>query len=182
MYVYGGVVDSNPPSLGLHPYVSKVEPGSELWRTELLNANMSQAFTGAGGMYTVGDDGDIVVITNSYLYRLNGTTGEVECELLLPTGSNLPTDSYFNGLNGWPDGTLAMKDLTRAAGCTLQSLSAVNECPGAPSVLSVVDSKNFKILDTVQLPELVGGRVTTTVHDGKNYLYAVGVTQVYRYI
>jgi hypothetical protein len=33
----------------------------------------------------------------------------------------------------------------------------------------------------VQLPELVGGRVTTTVHDGTNYLYAVGVTEVYRY-
>lgn len=38
-----------------------------------------------------------------------------------------------------------------------------------------------KILDSVQLPEIVAGRVTTTVHDGKNYLYAVGVTQVYRY-
>jgi hypothetical protein len=181
MYVYGGVVAANPPPSG--PYVSKVEPGSlkELWRTELLNTNMTQAFTGAGGMYTVGDNGDIVVVTNTYLYKLNGTTGAVEGALSLPIGASLPTDSYFNGLNGWPDGTLAMKDLTRAAGCTLQSLSAVNQCPGAPSVLSVVDLENFEVLDSVQLPELVGGRVTTTVNDGKNYLYAVGVTQVYRY-
>jgi hypothetical protein len=34
----------------------------------------------------------------------------------------------------------------------------------------------------VQLPELIGGRVTTTVHDGKNYAYIVGLTQAYRYI
>jgi len=181
MYVYGGVVAANPPPSG--PYVSKVEPGSlkELWRTELLNANMTQAFTGGGGMYTVGDNGDILVTTNSYLFKLNGTTGAVEGALSLPTGATLPSDTYFNGLNGWPDGTLAMKDLTRAAGCTLQSLSAVNKCPGGPSVLSVVDSKNMKVLDSVQLPELVGGRVTTTVHDGKNYVYIVTVTQVYRY-
>jgi hypothetical protein len=143
---------------------------------------MTQAFTGPGGMYTVGDTGDIIVITNAYLYKLNGTTGEVEDELPLPTGASLPIDSYFNGLNGWPDGTLAMKDLTRAAGCTIQSLAAVNECPGPPSVLSVVDSNNFKVLDSVDLPELVGGRVTPTVHDGKNYLYVVGVTEAYRYI
>ncbi|HZD35429.1 MAG TPA: hypothetical protein VE130_09515, partial [Nitrososphaeraceae archaeon] len=183
MYVYGGIVAANPPSLGLHPYVSKMEPGSlkELWRTELLNANMSQAFTGGGGMYTVGDTGDIVVITNSYLYKLNGTTGEVDGVLSLPTGDTLPTDAYFNGLNGWPDGTLAMKDLTRAAGCTLNSLIAVNKCPGGPSLISVVDSKNFEVLDSVQPPELIGGRLTTTVFDGKEYLYAVGISQVYRY-
>jgi hypothetical protein len=182
MYVYGGVVAANPPPSG--PYVSKFEPGSlkELWRTDLLNTNMSQAFTGAGGMYTVGDTGDIVVATNSYLFKLNGTTGEVEGTLALPTGAALPTDTYFNGMDGWPDGTLAMKDLTRAAGCTLQSLPAVNKCPGPPSVLSVVDSKSFKILDSIQLPELIGGRVTTTVYDGKNYAYIVGVTQAYRYI
>jgi len=184
MYVYGGVVDANPPSLGLHPYVSKVEPTSlkEVWRTELLNANVTQAFTGAGGMYTIGDQGDILVATNSYLFKLNGTTGEVEGTLPLPTGANLPTDSYFNGLNAWPDGTIAMKDLTRAAGCTLNSLTAINKCPGGPSVLTVVDSENLEVLDSVELPELVGGRVTTTVHDGKNYLYAVGVTQAYRYV
>lgn len=184
MYVYGGVVAANPPVLGLQPYVSKVEPGSlkELWRTELLNTNMSQAFTGAGGMYTVGDTGDIIVITNTYLYKLNSTTGKVEAVLSLPTGATLPTDAYFNGLNGWPDGTLVMKDLTRAAGCTLNSLIALNQCPGSPSVVSVVDSKNFIILDSVQLSEIIGGRVTTTVYDGKYYLYLVGFSQVYRYV
>lgn len=114
--------------------------------TELLNTNISQAFTGPGGMYTVGNNGDLVVITNTYLYKLNGTTGAVEAVLSLPTGATLPTDAYFNGLNGWPDGTLVMKDLTRAAGCTLNSLIALNKCPGSPSVVSVVDSNTFKIL------------------------------------
>jgi len=180
MYVYGGVVASNPPPSG--PFVAKVEPGSltELWQTDLLNVNMSHAFTGAGGMYVLGD-GDIVVATNTYPFKLNGTTGAVEGVLSLPTGASLPSDSYFNGLNGWPDGTLVMKNLARANGCTLQSLPAMNKCPGPPSVVSVVDSKKLKVMDSLQLSQIIGGRPTTTVYNGKDYLYLVGSTQVSRY-
>jgi len=123
---------------------------------------MIQIFTDAGGLYMVGDTGDIVVVTSSYLYKLNGTTGAVEAVLSLPTGATLPSNTYFNGLDGWPDGTLVMKDFTRAAGCTLQSPSAINKCPGGPSVVSTVDSKTFKILDSVQLAQLIGGRITTS--------------------
>jgi len=54
-------------------------------------------------------------------------------------------------------------------------------CPGSPSVVSMVDSKDFKILDSVQLSQIIAGRVTIAVHDGKNYLYLVGQTQAYRY-
>lgn len=129
MYLYGGASgNANPPPSG--PYVSKVEPGSlkELWRTNLLNVNITRGYSGPGGIYTLGDGGDIIVISNTYLYKLNSTTGAVEQILSLPTGASQPSDSYFNGLNGWPDGTLAMKDLTRAAGCTLGSLAALNQC------------------------------------------------------
>ena len=49
---------------------------------------MTQAFTGAGGIYTVGDTSDIVVATNSYLFKLDGITGEVKGTLALPTGAS----------------------------------------------------------------------------------------------
>ena len=60
--------------------------------------------------------GNLFVVSNSYLYKLNGTTGAVEGVLSLPVIGSLPSDSYFNGMGGWPDGTLVMKNLARAAG------------------------------------------------------------------
>lgn len=184
MYVYGGALaNAVPPPTAT--FVAKVEPGSlkELWRTYLVNQNISDLWTGGGSIESI--DGDIVAITNTFLYRLNGTTGEVEAELSLPTGASLPNNSYFNGMGGWPDGTLVKKNLARAPGCTLPGFFALANCPNLedtpPSALVAVDSKTFKVLDWIQMEEMIGGRITATQYNGKDYAYATGQTNLYRY-
>lgn len=184
MYLYGGATNANP--LAPATYVARVEPGSlkELWRTYLNNINISNQWTGAGSIESIG--GDILAITNTYLYKINGTIGAVEGMLNLPTGKSAPYDSYFNGLDGWPDGTLIMKNLARAPGCTIQGFNALFKCPNInqtpPSTAVVVDSKTFKILDWVQLEQMIGGRILATQYKGKNYAYLAGQTKLYRYI
>lgn len=83
-----------------------------------------------------------------------------------PTGTSLPDNSYFNGMDGWPDGTLVMKNLARVPGCTLQGYFAIVNCPNVEdtphSALVAVDSKTFKVLDWAQLEQMIGGRVTAT--------------------
>lgn len=183
MYAYGGAAGAVPlPSAS---FVARVEPGSlkELWRTYLINTNITGQWIGAGSIESI--DGYIFAITNTYLYKLNGTTGAVEEVLSLPTGKSTPSDSYFNGMGGWPDGTLIMKNLARAPGCTYQGFAALAKCPNLnetpTSAMVAVDSKTFKILDWVQLEQMIGGRITATQYHGKNYAYIAGQTNLYRY-
>jgi hypothetical protein len=184
MYIYGGSNAASDP-VPTSSYVARIEPGTlkELWRTVLINTNISDPWTGVGGLESLG--GNLFAVTNSYLYKLNGTTGEVEGMLTLPTGASLPNNSYFNGMGGWPDGTLVMKNLARAPGCTLQGFFALAKCPNLedtpPSALVAVDSKTFKVLDWVQLEQMIGGRVTATQYHGKDYAYLPGTTELYRY-
>lgn len=184
VYVYGGA-SSNANPIPSGPFVAKVEPGSlkELWRTNLLNTNISGVWTGAGSIESIG--GDIFAITNTYLFKLNGTTGKVEGVLSLPTGLSAPRDSYFNGMSGWSDGTLVMKNLARAPGCDIQGFFALINCPKLnetpPSAMVAVDSKTFKVLDWVQLEEMIGGRITATEYNGKDYTYLTGTSNLYRY-
>lgn len=184
IYVYGGSNGAADP-VPTASYVARIEPGTlkELWRTVLINTNISKPWTGVGGLESLG--GDLFAITNTYLYKLNGTSGEVEGLLTLPTGASLPNNSYFNGMDGWPDGTLIMKNLARAPGCTLPGFFALANCPNLnetpPSALVAVDSKTFKVLDWIQMEQMIGGRITATQYNGKNYAYAAGQTNLYRY-
>jgi hypothetical protein len=184
LYVYGGASGATPPSYG--SYVAKIEPNTlkELWRTTLDNSNTSGQWLGAGSIESY--EGDIIAITQSRLYKIDGNTGAVKQFLDLPTGSTPPKDSYFNGLDAWPDGTLVMKNLARPPGCTVQGFNAILPayCPGEkpPSAISVVDPKTFKVLDSVNAEEFIGGRITASVYNGKEYAYLIGNSKIYRYV
>ncbi len=185
MYVYGGASGANPTPSGA--YVSRVEPGTlkELWRTTLLNINTTGIWSGAGSIESF--EGDILAITNTNLFKIDGTNGTIKGILDLPTGESAAKDSYFNGLSGWPDGTLVMKNLARPPGCNVQGFNAIipsfcsnlNETP--PSVAVVVDPRTMEVLDWVQLEQMIGGRLTTSQFNGNDYVYLAGSTKLYRY-
>jgi hypothetical protein len=188
MYIYGGGSgDATPPAL--QTFVARVEPGTlkELWRTYLNNANITDEFHFSGSVDVLAD-GSIGATADHNLYKLNATTGAAEAVVNPPTGNNPPGDSAFNGFSAFPDGTLVLKSFNRPVGCTLNGYSAAAyKCPGAPasanpSVLSVVDSKTWKVLDWIQAGENSADRVSTTQFNGKNYAYFAGVTSVFRYV
>lgn len=106
----------------------------------------------------------------------------------MPTGASPASDSAFNGIDAFPDGTLVVRSLNRPVGCTLNGYSAAAyKCPGAPdsakpSIIGTVDSKTFKVLSWTQLKGNVLGRVTTGRHQGHDYAYTTTPTQIFRYV
>jgi hypothetical protein len=188
MYVYGGGNgDQKPP--GFQTFVARVELGSlkEIWRTYLNNANITNDLHISGSVDILAD-GSIGAAAEHSLYKINGTTGAVEAVVALPTGSTPPGDGAFNGFSGWPDGYLVLKSFNRPVGCILNGYSAAAfTCPGAPaaggpSVLSVVDSKTWKVLDWVEGKENSAGRISATQYHGKDYAYFAGTSSIYRYV
>jgi hypothetical protein len=191
LYVAGGMWGSAIPKPS-GPFVAKLNVGdlTQLWRTDLANLNATTSPTGVwnyiGGLNVLAD-GSLAVVSGSYLYKLNGTSGAVEAVLALPTGQSLPYNSDFNGMAAWPDGTLVLKTQTRAPGCSYDGgLPFAIPCPGqstAPnSVIVVVDPKTWEVLDWTELPGNVAARVGATVYQGNEYAYINNATSLFRYI
>ena len=191
LYVYGGAWGNAIPKPS-GPFIAKLNVGdlTQLWRTDLANLNATTSPTGVwnyiGGLNVLAD-GSLVVVVGSNLYKLNGTSGAVEAELALPTGESLPSNTAFNGMAAWPDGTLVLKPQTRAPGCSYDgALPFAIPCPGqseAPnSVMVVVDSKRMKVLDWTELKGNVASRVAATVYNGNEYAYIGNSSNLFRYI
>ena len=191
LYVYGGAWGSAIPKPS-GPFVAKLNVGdlTQLWRTDLINLNATTSPTGnwnyIGGLDVL-EDGSIAVIANSYLYKLNASTGAVEAQLSLPTGKSMPANTNFNGIAAWADGTLVMKSMNRPPGCTLDGgLPFSVPCPGIESspnsVIVVVDSQTWKVLDWAELPGDLASRVAATTYNGNDYAYLVNSTSLFRYM
>ena len=191
LYVYGGAWGSAIPKPS-GPFVAKLNVGdlTQLWRTDLANLNATTSPTGVwnyiGGLNVL-EDGNLIIVAGSNLYKLNGTTGAVEGELALPTGPSLSFNSDFNGMAAWPDGTLVLKTQIRAPGCSYDGgLPFAIPCPGQSdspnSVMVVVDPKAMKVLDWTELKGNVASRVAATVYDGKEYAYIGNSSNLFRYL
>ena len=188
MYLYAG---GSAPSL--NTYISKLEPGSakELWRTYLSDAreNNQLHLSGAVDIYA---NGDIVAISDHTLYKLDGESGAILAKQDMPTGESEPTNSAFNGYDAFYDGTIIARSMNRPEGCTKNGYQAAASpesfggCPGGPeaappSVLVAVNPDTLEVLDWIQLPDNISGRVTTTEFGGHKYAYVTGTSQIYRY-
>ncbi|HEY6285233.1 MAG TPA: hypothetical protein VIX20_06185 [Ktedonobacteraceae bacterium] len=158
LYVYGGGYGDAPNASG--SYIARVETGSlkEMWRHVLINTNT----------------------TNEWNYP-----GTVLEQVTLPTGDSEPRDTAYNGYDALPDGTIIAKSVNREKGCQEEGFSAFLQCPNPtdvpPSVMVAIDSKTLKVLAQITLPEMVAGRITSTVYKGKSYIYLAGTSKVYRY-
>ncbi|MDR4510664.1 MAG: hypothetical protein MRJ93_03050 [Nitrososphaeraceae archaeon] len=177
MYVYGG------PGTLPGAFISRVEVGSlkETWHTTLENNKVSGNWLMPAAINVLAD-GSIAVTNGRYLYKVNADNGAIEGTVSLPTGTHPPTDSNYDAMEAFKDGTLVLVTANRAVGCQLQGFEAQLKCPTkAPSFLVAVDPKTLKVLDAVQLPELVPARNTVVEHEGKEYIYLVGWSSLFRY-
>ncbi|SFS07051.1 hypothetical protein SAMN04487846_2185 [Microbacterium sp. cf046] len=184
LYIYGGGYGDDPTASG--SFVSRVEPGSlrEVWRRVLINTHVTGEWNYPGVLNAMAED-DLIVVYGYRIARIDPDDGTVIASATLPTGDSEPGDTAYNGYDAFPDGTIIAKTVNRQPGCTEQGFSAFLQCPdpsSAPaSVLVAIDPSTLEVIDQVTLPEMMGGRVTTTVYDGTNMIYLPGATKLYRY-
>jgi hypothetical protein len=184
LFVYGGGYGDNPAASGA--FVARVEPGTldQVWRRVLINTNVTGEWD-YPGVVNVLADGSLVVIYGYHIAKLDPATGDILAETTLPTGASAPGDTSYNGYDAFPDGTIIAKTVNRQPGCTEQGFSAFLKCPDPtdvpPSVMVAINPRTLKVMAQITLPEMMGGRVTTTVYDGKDEIYLPGTSELYRY-
>src|SRR5215471_14152872 len=182
LYIYGGGYGDNPSASG--SFVSRVDPGTynEVWRRVLINTHVTGEWNYPGVLNVVAD-GTLVVIYGYHIAKIDPATGNVLALATLPTGSSKPGDTAYNGYDALPDGTIIAKTVNRQPGCTEQGFSAFLDCPdptsAPPSVMVAINPANLQVLAQVALPEMMGGRVTTTTYAGRPAIYLPGATKLY---
>ncbi len=184
LYFYGGGYGDAPNASG--SYIARVEVGTlkEMWRHVLINTNTTNEWNYPGVVNELAD-GSLVVVYGYRMAKLDPATGTVQAQVTLPTGNSEPRDTSYNGYDALPDGTIIAKSVNREKGCQEEGFSAFLKCPNPtdvpPSVMVAVDSKTLKVIAQITLPEMVAGRITSTVYKGTSYIYLAGTSKVYRY-
>ena len=187
LYLTGG---NTPPAKGLvppGPFVAKVDAttGRQIWRTYLENGNVSGAWVGAANLNILAD-GNIPLSFGNTLVKLDGDTGRILQQVTLPSGKAPRQGSNFKHLTVAPDGTLILKNQTRATPCDIQGTLAAFQCPGGVaaspgSTIVAVNPDTFEIYDQIGVPENAVVPHTITMYDGKIAIYAPSIRRAYRY-
>ncbi len=184
LFIYGGGYGDNPAASG--SFVARVEPGTfnQVWRRVLINTNATGEWD-YPGVLNVLADGSLVVIYGYHIAKLDPATGDILAQATLPTGASAPGDTSYNGYDALPDGTIIAKTVNREKGCTEQGFSAFLDCPHPsdvpPSVMVAINPTTLKVIAQITLPQMIGGRITTTVYKGKDEIYLPGSSKLYRY-
>jgi hypothetical protein len=184
LFAFGGAYGADQGATGT--FVARVDPQTlqPIWSNQLINTVETDEWNYPGVLSAL-QDGLLYQIYGYRLAKLNPLNGNVLGQTELPTLA-APRDTSYNGLDGWPDGTLVAKSVYRQAGCEEQGFSAFLQCPNPAdvpnSVVVAIDPGTLQIIDQVVVPEFIGGRITTTVFENQFYAYLTGQTTVFRYI
>lgn len=136
--------------------------------------------------------GGVAVHANGYVYaayatriaKLDPTTLEVRAVIDLPKPNGADGTAY-NGFIVLSDGVILAKSHHRKAACPSQGYRALIECgvDGLPaSAIVLLDPDDLSIRWGGVAPELIGGRVSSTVWRGREYVYLAGATDLHRMI
>jgi hypothetical protein len=184
LFVFGGAYGADPGATGT--FVARVNPQTlqPVWSNQLINTVETDEWNYPGVLSAL-QDGFLYQIYGYRLAKLNPLNGNVLGQIELPTLA-APRDTSYNGLDGWPDGTLVAKSVYRQTGCEEQGFAAFLQCPNPAdvptSVVVAIDPQTLKIVDQVVAPQFIGGRITATVFKNQFYAYLTGQTTVFRYI
>jgi hypothetical protein len=169
------------------PYVAKADAttGREIWRTVVENANVSRHWYG-GVNLNILPDGNVVFAWENSIALLGGETGLILKRTTLPTGDTAPSDSNYKHVTIAPDGTIIVKNQTKAVGYDGQGTLAIVKGVLAGfkqpnSHLVALDPGTLKILDHVPLPEPVTVPHIITMFEGKIAVYLGAPSGAFRY-
>ena len=183
LFVFGGAYGDEG---GTGSFVARVNPQTlqTVWFQQLINTLETDEWNYPGVLSTL-QDGFLYQIHGYRLAKLDPRDGRVLGQIELHTLA-AQRDTSYNGLDGWPDGTLVAKSVYRQAGCEQQGFDAFLNCPDPAdvpnSVVEAIDPRTLEIIDQVVAPEFIGGRITATVFKNQFYAYLPGQTTVFRYI
>ncbi|HJQ39737.1 MAG TPA: hypothetical protein VKB93_21540 [Thermoanaerobaculia bacterium] len=184
VFVYGGGYGDVEGGTGA--FVAKVDPQSlePVWHTRLIDTDETNEWNYPGVLSAL-RDGFLYQIYGYRLAKLDPRDGRVIGTVELPTLA-AQRDTSYNGLDALPDGTLIAKTVYREAGCDEQGFSAFVNCTdpaNVPNSLVVaVDPRTMQVTGVVEAPEFIGGRLTATRFQGKDYVYLAGTTTAFRYL
>lgn len=181
----GNLPEAKPPVLP-GPYVARVDAttGKQIWRTYVENANASGNWIGVNNLNILAN-GTIVTAWSNQIALLDADTGRILRTGSLPSGEAPAKDSHFKHLTVAPDGTLILKNQTRAEAIREQGTTAMLkafrkglELP--PSNIVAVHGESLQVLDTLQLPELAATPHGITTFEDKIAIYACANEHAYR--
>jgi hypothetical protein len=183
LFIFGGAYGDNG---GTGSLVARVDPQTlqTVWFNQLINTVETDEWNYPGVLSAL-HDGFLYMIYGYRLAKLDPRDGQVLGQIELPTLA-APRDTSYNGLDAWPDGTLVAKAIYRQAGCEVQGFSAFLHCPNPAdipnSVIVAIDPRTLEIIDQVEAPQPIGGRITATEFENQFYVYLPGQSTVFRYL
>jgi hypothetical protein len=135
------------------------------------------------GVLGVLPDGDLVAIAGDQAFRVDPSSGKVTADVTLPVLGPV-RDAAYNGYTLLSDGRIAAKSVHRF-GTDVDGFAAfmAGNPFGAPcSTVSVIDPDTWQLVTSIEAPEHIGGRITSTVLDGHDVIYLVGFDTLYRWV
>lgn len=150
------------------------------WTTRLMDIRETPdwSYPGAVGVHA---NGGVYVVWSWHAARIDPETGKILAKVDLPCGQE-PKDVTYNGFVVLPDGHLLTKSLYRMPGSKENGFRALSRggLVATPSDIVVLDP-DLRIVASVKAPEHLLGRITTSAHRGRTFVYGAGRDSVFRY-
>jgi hypothetical protein len=134
------------------------------------------------GVLGVLPDGDLVAFAGCEAFRIDRRDGAITARVELPVNGPV-RDAAFNGYAPLGDGRLVAKSVHRY-GTDADGFAAfmAGQPFAAPcSTVVVIDTDTWTVVEAVEAPEHIGGRITTTTLGQTDVVYLVGFDSLYRW-
>ena len=178
IFVYYGVYGEVEGAIG--PAVARLDANTleEVWNTQLAVYENETAwnYPGVIGMH---GNGTLIVVSGGTAAVLDPDTGEIINQVDLPQDD--PALESYNGFATTSDGTLFTKALFR--NCDAIGSIALAQCLDTEQTqtLLALDPVSLEIITEVELPVFSTGRIPIALHNGIDFVYMPGISEVYRY-
>jgi hypothetical protein len=179
LFVYYGVYGEVAGAIG--PAVARLDANTleAVWNTQLADYSDNETAWNYPGVIGMHGNGTLIVVSGNTAAVIDPETGEIINQVDLPQDD--PALGSYNGFATTSDGTLFTKALFRS--CDEIGSVALARCLDTEETqtLLAIDPVSLEIITEVELPVFSTGRIPIAVHDGIDYVYMPGVTEVYRY-
>jgi hypothetical protein len=179
IFVYYGVYGEVEGATG--PAVARLDANTlqEVWNTQLADYSDNGTAWNYPGVIGMHGNGTMLVVSGNTAAVIDPDTGDIINQVDLPQDD--PALGSYNGFATTSDGTVFTKALFRS--CDEIGSTALARCLDTEETqtLLALDPVSLEIISQVELPVFSTGRIPIAVHDGIDYVYMPGVTEVYRY-